>query len=351
MGFFQSIIRELLDAGHMVDIAANENGGETPVPKNYKEWNCNVFPLSCERSPIRAGNISAIGEIKRIIEENHYDIVHCHTPIVAACTRLACRRLRRKGVKVLYTAHGFHFYSGAPVKNWLFFFPVEWICSFWTDILITINCEDYRRAKKRLHAKRVEYVAGVGINTNKFDGDNDGAAIRSELGISKDQFLLLSVGELNHNKNHEMVIKALRGIDNICYVIVGDGALTDYLRLVAYENGVDVRLTGFRSDVVCFYNAADAYILPSIREGLNVSLMEAMASGLPCLAGRIRGNTDLIDENGGITFNPMDISEIKNAIIEIQKDCLGMGNYNKQKIKSYDIEAINAIMQKLYEIN
>ena len=169
MCFFTSFIRQLLDDGNTVDIATNESTGSL-VPSCYREWGCNIYQLSCTRSPldIRA-NLRTIGEIKKIVKEGEYDIVHCHTPIAAMCTRIACYSLRKKlGLRVFYTAHGFHFFTGAPVKNWLLYYPVEWIYSWWTDVLITINKEDYKRASTHLHAKKTVYIPGVGIDTAKF---------------------------------------------------------------------------------------------------------------------------------------------------------------------------------------
>ena len=166
MTFFKQLIRELLDDGHTVDIICNEDNEK--VPACYREWNCNIYHHSCSRFPLSKGNLQAISQIKNLVSENQYDIVHCHTPIAAMCTRVACKKLRKEGLKVIYTAHGFHFYKGAPMLNWLVYYPIEKICSFWTDVLITINQEDYELAKHKMRAKKVEYVSGVGIDVDKF---------------------------------------------------------------------------------------------------------------------------------------------------------------------------------------
>lgn len=159
MGFFKNFIKELLEDGHTVDIATNETTSK--VPDCYREWGCQIYQISCTRSPFNKGNIDAIRQIRKIAADGSYGIVHCHTPIAAMCTRLACRKLRKSGLKVFYTAHGFHFYKGAPLKNWLVYYPIEWLCAHWTDVLITINKEDFELAKKKMKAKRVEYVPGV----------------------------------------------------------------------------------------------------------------------------------------------------------------------------------------------
>lgn len=347
MRFFFSFITELINGGHTVDIATNENNGETPVTDDYRKIGCKIFPIPCSRSPISKGNLDTVKEIRKIVSDKHYDIVHCHTPIAATCTRVACRKVRKTGTRVFYTAHGFHFYRGASVKNWIIYYPVEWICSWWTDTLITINTEDYERAKKCFHAGRTEYVPGVGIDAKKFGRSCDGNRIRKEFNITG--FMLLSVGELNENKNHEAVIHAIVGLP-LTYVIVGKGERKDKLKEVAEKKGVNVILSGYRLDVADFYAAADAYILPSIREGLNVSLMEAMVSRLACCVGDIRGNRDLMDEKGGVLFDPRNVQSIRNAVEKIIKEDRGkMGSYNLKKIREFDKNKVEIALRNIYQ--
>ena len=318
MDFFKSFLKELIDEGNTVDIATNIS--ESDVSACYREWGCKVYPLSCTRSPFDKGNISATKEIRRIVIQGNYDIVHCHTPIAAFCTRLACISLRKKGVKVIYTAHGFHFYKGAPLKNWLIFYPAEWLCAFWTDVLITINKEDYALAQKHMHAKKVEYVPGVGIDLQKFSSKPYTAErvkdIRSQLGLTDENKLILSLGELNENKNFEAVIRALKELDDksIHYAVAGEGKLHDYFLNLAKELGVfeQLHLLGFRNDAPDLYKAADLYINSSLREGLPVSVMEALASGTPVIGSNIRGNADLVSAQN--LFNPLDIKDIADKI-------------------------------------
>lgn len=351
MRFFESLIKDLLDAGNVVDIATNED--DSKVPTCYREWNCKIWPISCTRSPLNCGNLKAVHEIRKIVKNGNYDIVHCHTPIAAACTRLACRPLRKKGVKVFYTAHGFHFYTGAPLKNWLLYYPIEKLCAHWTDVLITINKEDFKRAQKHLKAKKVIYIPGVGVDIEKFKPKLSGRErIRTELRLNSDQTVLLSVGELNANKNHERVIRALRGLD-IVYVIVGKGDLRIKLKDIAQKCGVDVRMVGYRKDVADFYDAADFYILPSLREGLNVSLMEAMASSLTCLVGNIRGNVDLVDAKGGYLFNPENVEDIRNSIEKAFSLSTNQrrekGEYNSSKIRLFDLQNVKKATAEIYK--
>ena len=349
MTFFNSFIGKLLKKGNIVDIATNEDTSE--VPQFYRDNNCKIFHINTSRNPFSLGNIKAISQIKKLADTGKYDIIHCHTPLAAMCTRLACIDARKSGTKLIYTAHGFHFYKGAPLKNWMIFFPVEWICSFLTDVLITINKEDYHFAKRHLHAKSTVYVPGIGIDTEKFR-HGDGQKIRNELGISDDEIMLLSVGELNENKNHITVINALSKLKNPpVYVIVGKGDLADHLQSEAERLGVRVILTGYRPDVMDIYAAADIYILPSLREGLNVSLMEAMASGLPCAVSKIRGNVDLIDSYGGALFNPTSVFDIQDKLKKLimANNSKKMSEYNQKKILRFSKEKVDYLMLKIYK--
>ena len=356
MKFFKSFISELISKGHTVDIACNENG--SPVNDFFKELGCQVYPISCSRSPLKKGNLKAIKELKKIVFENNYDIVHCHTPIAAACTRLACRKARKKGTKVIYTAHGFHFYTGASKKNWILFYPIEKLCARWTDELVTINKEDYARAKKKFRAKSVDYVPGVGIDVNRFSNVTvDGAEKRREIGVPGDSVLLLSVGELNKNKNQETVIRAIAEIkdERIHYIIAGKGGNAGYLTELAKSLGLSdrVRLLGHRSDIPELCKTADLFVHPSFREGLPVSVMEAMAAGLPVIGSRIRGINDLLgEENKLLLCAPSNINEWAEAISSLINNTdkkTEIGSRNAEKAKEVEVTDINRTMMEIYE--
>ncbi len=345
MSFFTHFIMKLVEGGNVVDIACGLS--DLPVLDSYRKMGCKIYEIGTTRSPLDIKNIQAISKIRRIVEEGKYDLVHCHTPIAAAVTRVACRPLRKKGIKVFYTAHGFHFYDGAPLKNWLIYYPIEKYLSRYTDILITINKEDYNRAKKKFRARKTVYVPGVGVDIEKFAPRQSGREkVRAELGLDNNEIMLLSVGELNRNKNHEAVIEAIKGM-KITYVIVGKGDKENELRSIAEKLGVDLRLTGYRNDVSDFYDAADVYILPSLREGLNVSLMEAMASGLPVVCGKIRGNTDLVKVEKCL-FDPSNTAAIRKAVDAALKNKDIIGKQNAERIKTFDLHTVEKLTSRIY---
>lgn len=358
MGFFKTFIREMLDQGHTVDIATNET--IKPIPPCYREWDCRVFTLSCSRSPFAKGNLTAIKQIRRLVEENRYDIVHCHTPIAAACTRLACRKLRKKqGVKVFYTTHGFHFYKGAPLKNWMIFYPVEKLCARYTDKLITINSEDFALAQKKMKAKEVVYVPGVGVDLTRFQNLTvDKAAKRRELGIPEDATLLLSVGEVNQNKNHQVIVRAMAQLrrDDLHYMIAGVGPMSDELRRLAEELGISDRLhlLGYRKDVPELCYAADIFCFPSCREGLGLAAIEGMACGLPLITSDKHGINDYsVDGETGYKCEPTDAEGFAKAIEQLANDPSlreSMGKGNITRAQKYDVDRINQLMKDVYAL-
>jgi len=345
MRFFISFIKELINEGHTVEIATNTTGHK--LPDIYNELGCKVHHIDCSRNPLNKGNLNAVKQIKELVSKNDYDIVHCHTPTASACTRFACRNIKgKKNIKVIYTAHGFHFYKGASIKNWLMYYPIEWVCSFWTDTIITINNEDYLRAKKFFHAKETVYVPGVGLDAEKFINIAvDKNLKRKELGVPENGYMILSVGELNENKNHQVVIKALAEIKNynIHYVIVGRGKLADNLKALAESLGIgpNVHVVGYRTDVPELYKIADLFVHPSYREGLPVALMECLAVGTPCIASKIRGCIDLLEND---LFNPYKVDEVKELIIK---------KFTNEKTftsldKKFYIQEVNKKMSEIY---
>ena len=345
-------IQILKSLGYQVDVAADfTNPGNiskeraAELIQRLEDMDVRVIDIAIPRSMNPGAVISAYKRTKKLITTEHYQLIHCHSPIGGAICRLAAKGERKKGTKVIYTAHGFHFYDSAPLKNWMIFYPVEkWLSKF-TDVLITINQEDYKRASKKFLAEQTVYVPGIGVDTEKFaPRQSKREKIRKELGLENSQIMILSVGELNENKNHESVIRAIAGL-TFTYVIVGKGEQKDKLESAAKECSVDLRLMGFRTDVADFYDAADVYVLPSIREGLNVSIMEAMASGLPVACGKIRGNTDLIENP---LFNPFNIEEIKKAIITAIENKEDLGKKNLKKIRLFDLKKVENITSRIF---
>ena len=365
-------VKLLLSMGYRVDVIANfTNPGNISRERSVsfrqelEAMSVNVIDIPLPRNPVSGTVIKAYLKVRRQMRCKRYAIVHCHTPIAGAICRQAVKHSENRGkARVIYTAHGFHFYKGAPLVNWMLYYPVEKYMSRSTDILITINREDYRRAKEKFHAKKTLYMPGSGIECGKFtDIAVDRQAKRRSIGVSDDEIMLLSVGELNKNKNHTAVIHALGKMRNgrgdkggyspagmIHYVIVGPGVLGRELKSIARAEGVKLTLLGYRRDVNELYACADIFALPSKREGLNVSLMEAIASGLPCIASSIRGNVELVDEEGGILVAKNDPDGWKEAIVNMcRADRAAMAEYNRGKGHQFEVGKIMEMTRTVYE--
>lgn len=341
------------DNGYEVHVASKndyDNSETFTIP------NCDkFFDLNFKRNPIHPSNVLVLLKLRSIIKKNSYDIIHCHTPIGGFLGRIAALSITKVKSRMVYTAHGFHFYKNSPLYSWLFFYPVERFLSRFTDILITINQEDYKLALTRFKAKRTLYIPGVGINLSKFY-QNKTYLTKKDLGINDPSFVLLSVGELNKNKNHQVILMALSKLNNLTihYIICGEGALKKKLmnlseKLLLSNN---VHFLGFREDVHEIYRLADVFVFPSYREGLSVAMMEAMASKLPIICSNIRGNIDLIDANkGGFLAKPNDVDKFYQHIYEMyrRRELLdSFGEYNSSKIIMYSLEKVLPLVDKIY---
>lgn len=302
-------------------------------------------------------NVRAYKALKKMIDEGGYDIIHCHSPIGGLICRLAALSARKRGTVVMYTAHGFHFYRGAPKKNWIAFYPIEKLCSRFTDVLLTINSEDRELAERKMHAGKVVYISGVGIDTAALaERKADRVEKRREIGIPENAFLLASVGEINANKNHGVVIRALAELNdpNVYYVMIGKGELeASHKELIAKLGLSDrVKLLGFREDVPEIYSVSDLCVFPSIREGLGVAAIEGMACGLPLLVADNRGTRDYAKEGeGAFVCAYDDVHGFAEAIrrASASHELLNkMCEHNLEAVKKYDISKINEIMKEVY---
>lgn len=364
--FNRPAIDQLTKLGYSVDLAANFTAEDSnSSEKNQSFFNemtdkgHQVYQINFTRIPMNIKqHIRAYREVMDLANKNDYQLIHCHSPISSVVSRYAFRKKRKQGVRVIYTGHGFHFFKGAPYKNWALYFPMEWICARWTDVLITLNHEDYQLAKRHLHAKKVKYLPGVGVDTSRFIKASQEQRIekREELGIKPHEVMLLSVGELSKRKNQTLVMRALQQVQNpdIHYFLAGIGSLQEEMESLIEELHLNsqVHLLGFRTDISLLCAAADAFVFPSFHEGLSVALMEAMACGLPVVASRIRGNTDLIDEGkGGYLVDPRDAEGMAQAIktLVANPEAAAMGQYNMEKVKDFDMEKVTQELRRIYQ--
>ena len=299
-------IKDLESKGYYVECACSITGDF--YHNLVTQYEVKMNQICFKRSPYNISNIKAYRDLKKIVQEKNFD------------------------------------------------YTVEKFLSRYTDVLITLNEEDYQAALK-FHSKKVFKVNGIGIDTSKFSKIDNCRCLQSELNLKSDDFLLVSVGELIKRKNHLVIIEALKQINNprIHLAIAGDGELREYLERKIDKLGLknQIHLLGYRTDVNKLCNSADAFIMPSLQEGLSVAIMEAMSCGKPIIASKIRGNVDLIDDNkGGILVNPKDVSGFIKAITcfyEMKDNLKKYGLYNIDKVQEFDIGKVKQQFFSVYE--
>lgn len=283
-----------------------------------------IHDIPFVRSPFSIVNYLCYKQLKHIIDTNIFELIHVHTPTVSILTRLAAYSARKKGTVVMYTCHGFHFHNAAPLKNWMIFYPMERIMSRFCDYIVTINKEDYNRAKT-FHAKNVKYIPGVGVDLNLIEKCNIiKADYKEKLGLPSDSILILSVGEMIKRKNHEVIIKALAQLHNpsIYYAICGKGPLKDYLQKLSIELGIanNVLFLGYRHDIPELYKTADIGALPSLIEGLGLAGIESLAAGTPLVSSNVHGIKDYVKSNkNGYACDPHNVSAFADAIHKLSE--------------------------------
>lgn len=367
--FEMNNVKILKEMGYEIHYAANyKTPTYTDSNKRLNHSGIIRHQVNFVRSPFQIkANIEAYLQLKKIMKEGQFQIVHCHTPMGGVLGRLAAKKI--KTMSVIYTAHGFHFYQGAPLMNWFFFYPIEKWLARYTDGLITINQEDFNRAKKFSVRKngKVFYSNGIGINLKKIQSDMQNIEkkllerlIKEKLNVENEEnlFKLVSVGELSKRKNHKVILEALEQLQqkNLVYLIFGKGTLAEEL-----ENRIKnsaylkqhVILAGYRTDIKELLAGADCFVFPSLQEGLPVAVMEAMAMGLPVIASRIRGNIDLVEnEKGGYLVEKNDVAGYMEAILKMQQQKMlrnEIGAYNQNKIKEFSIEQVEKVMREIYK--
>lgn len=350
-------IKFLIERGNSVGLAFNLIDKLNP---ELLELGCKIHNIEFQRNPLKIENYNALKKIKKIILEEGYELVHVHTPVASFITRLACMKM--KNVKILYTAHGFHFFDGAPKKNWLIYHTLEKIAARWTDGLITMNEEDYRLASnfKLRNRNAVYHVNGVGIDTTKFIPQTNEMKrnLRKEYGYRDEDFILIYVGELSYRKQQDLLIKAISEltgrIANLKLFLVGDGYLYhDYNNLVKRLNVEEhVEFLGYRDDIQQLMSIADIAVSTSRQEGLPVNVLEAMATGLPLIVTDCRGNRDLVSSGeNGIVVGVNDVKACANAIEKLYQ-CKelrnGYSDKSKKRIQKYSLENVINEMKDIY---
>ena len=356
--FHMPFIKKLKELGCTVDAAYHDNSADKPGLDTSAVDN--VFEVPFTRSPYSFGNIKSIFILKKIIKNGEYDAVHCHTPMGAVITRIAAKGFRKNGLKVIYTAHGFHFYNGASKKNWLIYYNVEKLLAKHTDCLITINEEDYRLAKEKLNAVKIYKVNGVGVDLDSFKPKTpeEKVLLRKKYGYSPDDFLIIYPADFCYRKNHMMLLEAIRLVaekhKNIKLLL--PGLQTENAECVEFCNNIGlsdyVEFLEYRRDISDFAGMCDLSVSTSRQEGLPINLIEAMALGNPVVASDVRGNNDVV-ENGvtGYLVKLNDYSAMAEKICELIENRNTVKEFSENSLKlvgKFGIEPVIAEMLNIY---
>lgn len=358
--FNMNNIKLLHSLGYQVEVACNFISGN-PISadlvrdfkKQLQQLGVVQHQIPIVKQPLNfSANLKTYFLLRKLMSDQKYVFVHCQTPVGAVIARLAAFQ---ENIPSLYMAHGFHFFKGASFLTWLVYYPIEWLMSSITDVLILINAEDYQLAKKKMKAKKNIYIPGVGISVYDFIKTEQCNTIsKEEVGITCETIIVLSVGELNKNKNHEFVLRLLPKLPGFHYFIAGEGILKQHLIKTAEKLDISdrVHFLGYVKDTNPFYHIADIYCHPSHREGLSVAIMEAMASQLPVICSNIRGNKDLIDDQrGGVLLQADDETGYLSAMLDLASrpdKRRAYGVYNLKRIEAYDLEHVNELMKNIY---
>lgn len=357
--FHMPFIKELKKHGVEVHAAFKDNSADkqgldlSDIDK--------FFEVPFSRSPYSTSNLKAYSVLKKIVEENQYDAVHCHTPMGAVVTRLVCKNVKNPP-KVIYTAHGFHFYQGASKKNWLLFYNVEKYLAKYTDCLITINREDYNLAKdKCFAAKKIYHVNGVGVDIDKFHlvTPEEKAKLRKEYGYNDDDFLMIYPADFCERKNQNMLFDTLKILldqhKNIRLLLPGLEEKAEPYIAYAKEKGVFdyVDILGYRRDIDKLAGMCDLSLSSSRQEGLPINLIEAMAMGNAIVATDVRGNNDLV-ENGknGFLVPLNDSKAMAQRIFELYDNRAlieEFGNNNRVLVEKYSVDKVNEALLSIYK--
>ncbi|MGG5310001.1 MULTISPECIES: glycosyltransferase family 4 protein [Enterococcus] len=343
--------------GYEVHVAAKNDF----VPKNSLNIpNCDVYhDIDFPRNPFSTDMTKAYSQLKKVIDVENFELIHCNTPVGGLLARIAARQSRRNsGTKILYQAHGFHFFKGAPLKNWMLFYPVERLMARDTDCLLVINQEDFKRGKS-FKCQQVQLVNGVGVEIDKFH--NASGNLREKYMISKETKIICSIGELNKNKNHITVIESLARIKaevdkNFIYFICGEGAQRRNIEEKVKELDLkdNVILLGYSNEVPKILADADLFVFPSYREGLPVSVMEAMSAGVPVVASNIRGNRDLIENKvNGELFDLKNKEQLDDILKSFFNNSLPVKEYvsnSYMKIQDFETNKVLIQMSDIYDM-
>ena len=347
-------IKRLQERGNVVECVCAKTGFWFDELTN--KYGFKMHEISFERNPFKFKNFKAYNSLKKLQKDNNYEVIYCQQPVGALMGRLLGKKFK---IPVIYTAHGFHFYKKCSIKNKILYKTAEKWLSKYTDVLITINDEDFEAAKK-FNAKQVYKISGIGFDGKKYNAPvtNNRSEIKKALGLNEDDFVITTIAEFIKRKNYNTMLKVVSNlkykIPNLKFLICGTGKLENNIKVQIKNLNLDniVKILGYRRDINKILTISDVFMLPSYHEGLTLSVIEAMNFGVPCVVSDVRGNRDLIINNkGGFVFPPNDSDNFANSILKIYNDktlASNFSSFNKNQSKKYSIENVLCELDNIY---
>ena len=354
--FHKPLVKMLHDHGCEVHVAARNNLAEKNGLK--LDFADQVFDIPFARSPFSRSNVGAYRQLKKLIEWEQYDAVHCNTPVGGILARLAAKRARKQGCKVIYTAHGFHFFQGGPKQSWMIYYPIEKHMCRYTDLLITINEEDYALAREKFPV-RTAHIHGVGVNSTKYHTASEEvrAALKKQLGY-EDKRIVLCTGELNENKNQITAIRAMpevaKHLPDVKLLLAGNGPMAQQLQAEIDRLGMGrfVELIGYHTNLEEYVQSAELIVSCSRREGMPLNIIEGMLCEKPVVASVNRGHKELVvDGVTGFLLNADDAAGFGEKIISLLNDpgrTVEMGRAGKERAAKYTDAAVYGELEEIY---
>ena len=354
--FHLPYLQMLQEQGHEIHVAAHDNlAVKNGLQLKYTDRH---IEIPFERSPFDPRNIKAYRMLKALLDREHYDLIVCNTPVGGVLTRLAAGKCRKKGTRVVYIAHGFHFYKGASKKNWLLFYPLEKTLARLCDVVVTINEEDYALAKKQFPGK-VAHIHGIGVREDRFHPASveEQADMRRAEGLSDEEYVVLCTGELNENKNQKTLISAAallkNKIPNLKVLLAGNGPKEHDLREQIAAEGLEdvVKLLGYRTDLERLVPAVDVVASCSKREGLPLNIVEAMLCKKPVVASVNRGNAELVEDGvTGYLVSPEDAVQYSERILSLLQSPLTAEQMGKRGCEAAKPYTVNSVKNELFHV-
>lgn len=331
-----------------VHIMGKENN-KLPIPYVDK-----VFPINFEKNMFSFKNFISAFKISKLIKKEKYSTISTHTILASFFTRLGIMLSLKKHPLVINTVHGYLFDENSDFIKKVIMILAEKFVRPVTDTILVMNSTDYEIAKKyNLYKKNLYSIDGMGINASKFpfSTEENKSYLREKYNIPKDDFLLIYVAEFSKRKNQQFLIDSIKiliseGYNNVKLLLLGDGVLLDDMKQYSKTLGIEdnIIFKGYIKEVCNYYQISDICVSSSRIEGLPFNIMEAMSTGLPIIASKIKGHIDLVDhESNGFLYNFDDIDSFCNYVKMLYSDrslLTSMGISSNELSKNYTLESV-----------